>query len=231
MVTVTADNRAPSVVTALYVRTKALHLEAERTGVVAEILRGAASREAYVLLMRNLHPAYRAIEDGLERHRNSPILAPLASWRLARTAAIAADLAALAGPDWAQQWPLLPEGNAYANTVALAAEGDGSRLIAHAYTRYLGDLNGGLIVRRLLEKSLGLGASELSHYDFSAIAEPAVLKSDYRQALERAGAGASDSDAIVTEGAVAFECNIALSVAVQRHLAVSPAPSQEHRTE
>ncbi|MBI5128791.1 MAG: biliverdin-producing heme oxygenase [Rhodopseudomonas palustris] len=224
---VTADSGASSVVTALYVRTRALHLEAERTGVVAEILRGGASREGYALLLRNLHPAYREIEDGIERHRNSPILAPLARWRLARTSAIAADLTALAGPDWAAQWPLLPEGEAYARTISRAAEGDGSRLIAHAYTRYLGDLNGGLIVRRLLEKSLGLGAGELSHYDFSAIAEPAALKTDYRQALERAGAAAHDTDAIVAEGAVAFECNIALSIAVQRHLAGKPAPQSQ----
>ncbi|ABD08677.1 Heme oxygenase (decyclizing) [Rhodopseudomonas palustris HaA2] len=227
MVSVTAVSDEPSVVTALYLRTKALHLEAERTGIVADILRGAASRDGYVLLMRNLHPAYRELEDGIERHRNSPILAPLARWCLARTSAIAADLTALAGPNWAEQWPLLPEGEAYARTITLAAEGDGSRLIAHAYTRYLGDLNGGQIVRRLLEKSLGLGASELSHYDFSAIAEPATLKSDYRQALERAGAAAAASDAIVKEGAHAFECNIALSVAVQRRLAdtLVPRPS------
>jgi heme oxygenase len=35
-----------------------------------------------------------------------------------------------------------------------AAEGDGTRLIAHAYTRYLGDLSGGQILQRLLARSL-----------------------------------------------------------------------------
>ncbi|ABE40960.1 Heme oxygenase (decyclizing) [Rhodopseudomonas palustris BisB5] len=223
MVAIFADNDAPSIVTALYVRTKALHLEAEKTGFINEMLHGRASRHGYALLLRNLHPPYREIEGGLERHRNSAILAPMARYRLARTQAIEADLIALCGPNWADQLPLLPEGEAYARTIARSADGDGSRLIAHAYTRYLGDLNGGQIVRRLLEKSLGLGPRELTHYDFSAIAEPTALKTDYRRAIEAAGAAAPDPSAIIAEGAVAFECNIALSVAVQLHLASEAA--------
>lgn len=220
MTAVSAESGAPSVVTALYLRTKALHLEAERTGFVADMLRGAASRQGYTLLLRNLLPAYLNIEEGLERHRDNPVLRPLSRYRLARAPAIAADLAALAA---GASFPLLPEGEAYARTIARAAEGDGSRLIAHAYTRYLGDLNGGQIVKRLLEKSLGLGAHELAHYDFSAIGEPATLKAGYRQALELAGAAAADPEAIVAEGVLAFECNIALSVAVQRHLSGAAA--------
>ncbi len=219
MTAVSAESVAPSVVTALYVRTRALHLEAERTGFIADMLRGVASRNGYALLLRNLLPAYHQIEDGLERHRDDPVLRPLARYRLARAPAIAADLAALTD----DELPLLPEGEAYAQTIARAAEGDGSRLIAHAYTRYLGDLNGGQIVKRLLQKSLGLGPRELAHYDFSALGELAALKTGYRQALELAGAAAADPEAIIAEGAVAFECNIALSIAVQRRLSGPPA--------
>ena len=220
MTAVSAESGAPSVVTALYVRTRSLHLEAERTGFIADMLRGAASQRGYALLMRNLLPAYRQLEDGLERHRENSMLRPLARYRLARAPAIAADLAALTGDD---ELPLLPEGNSYAQAIAHAAEGDGSRLIAHAYTRYLGDLNGGQIVRRLLEKSLGLGPRELTHYDFSDIGEPAALKSGYRHALEQAGVAAADPEAIIAEGVVAFQCNIALSIAVQRHLSGAAA--------
>jgi len=57
------------IVTALYLRTKALHVEAERTGIIRDLLRGEATREGYVLLLRNLLPAYRAMEQGLVRHR------------------------------------------------------------------------------------------------------------------------------------------------------------------
>jgi len=224
MVVAPADTgAAASVVTALYVRTRTLHLEAERSGIIAEILRGTANRDGYALLLRNLHPVYREIEHGIARHRDNPILAPLAAQPLARTPAIESDLAALGGADWETRLQLLPSGAAYAERIRQAAGGDGSLLIAHAYTRYLGDLNGGLIVRRLLEKTLGLGDRELSHYDFSAIADPAELKGRYRQALEQAGAAVPDPGAVIEEGAAAFTCNIALSVAVQRHLAETAA--------
>jgi heme oxygenase len=224
MVVSPADNgAAQSVVTALYLSTRKLHLEAERSGIIAELLHGTASRDGYVLLLRNLHPVYREIEDGIARQRDNPILAPLAAHPLARAPAIESDLAALCGDNWQSRLPLLPAGDAYARRIRQAAEGDGSLLIAHAYTRYLGDLNGGQIVRRLLEKTLRLGARELSHYDFSAIADPAELKGDYRRALELAGAAAPDPGAVIEEGAVAFSCNIALSVEVQRHLADTAA--------
>jgi heme oxygenase (biliverdin-producing, ferredoxin) len=205
-----------SVVTALYLRTKALHIEAERTGIIRDLLRGEASRDDYVLLLRNLLPAYQAMEHGLERHRGSTMLMPLACHRLDRAPAIEADLVALCGMRWSHDIPLLPAGRLYANRITEAAKGNGAKLIAHAYTRYLGDLSGGQILQRLLMRSLKLGAAELSFYDFSAFCDLDALKSDYRKALDQAGALTTDRDAVVEEGAIAFSLNIDLSCAVQR---------------
>ena len=204
-----------SVVTALYLRTKTLHVEAERTGIIRDLLRGEASREGYVLLLRNLFPAYQAMERGLEHHRRSPGLGALANYRLDRAAAIQSDLIALCGKRWNRDLPLLAAGEAYAGRVAKSAEGDGAQLIAHAYTRYLGDLSGGLILQRLLVRSLELRPSELSFYDFPRFSDLDGLKADYRKALDRAGALVRDRDAVVEEGAVAFTLNINLSRAVQ----------------
>jgi len=218
MVTGSASGTLPvSVVNDLYVRTRKLHLEAEKSGIISDILHGTASREGYVLLLRNLHSAYREIETGIERHRDAPGLDLLAKYKLDRAPAIASDLTALCGADWAERIPLLPAGEAYARRVTLAAQGEGSRLIAHAYTRYLGDLNGGSVLARLLAKTLGLQPGELSLYDFSGLSSPLTLRNDYRGALDQAGAAAPDPDAIVEEGALAFSLNIALSVAVQQH--------------
>lgn len=225
MTTTSPDRASPGVVASLYVATKTLHAEAERTGIIRDMLRGDISRDGYVLLMRNLWPAYAALEQGLDRHRATPTLQPLAAFRLDRASAIAADLDALCGSDWADRLPLLPEGAAYADRIATTAESDGARLIAHAYTRYLGDLSGGQILRRLLARSLALRDDELSFYDFKGFADPAALKADYRNALEAAGQLAADPAAIVAEGATAFSLNIALSCAVRDH--VTPATAAE----
>jgi heme oxygenase (biliverdin-producing, ferredoxin) len=211
----TKSSSPDSVVAALYLRTKALHLEAERTGIIRDLLRGTASRNGYVLLLRNLLPAYQAMEHGLQRHRDSAILGAIADYRLDRAPAIEADLAALCGARWSRDIPLLAAGELYVSRVQEAAKGNGARLIAHAYTRYLGDLSGGQILQRLLARSLQLRPAELSFYDFPGFSDLDALKADYRKALDQAGALAADPDALIEEGAVAFSLNIDLSCAVQ----------------
>ncbi|HEY0328182.1 MAG TPA: biliverdin-producing heme oxygenase [Rhodopseudomonas sp.] len=211
------------ITTSLYHRTRTLHLEAEKSGIIAALLRGQATRDGYALLLRNLFPAYRELENGLDRHQGSGGLDQLKPFRLARAPAIESDLVALCGRDWATAIPWLAAGQAYANRIAQAAEGDGMLLIAHAYTRYLGDLNGGQIVRRLLANTYQLRACELSHYDFSGFPDAAALKHSYRAALNRAAAMAPAPDRIIEEGATAFSLNIELSVAVQDHVADSAA--------
>ena len=83
-----------------------------------------------------------------------------------------------------------------------------------AAVRTLGDLSGGQIVGDLLRRSLGLPEEALSFYRFSAIADIAAYKTDYRQALDAAGAEIADPAAVVAEAALAFRLNIALSEAV-----------------
>jgi heme oxygenase (biliverdin-producing, ferredoxin) len=227
MTAAAADRSSPaSTVTALYLRTRALHVEAERTGVIRDILRGEASREGYILLLRNLHPAYLAMEQGLERHRGSPHLGQLVAYRFDRAAAIEADLVSLCGARWNRHVPLLAAGERYAGRIAQASEGDGARLIAHAYTRYLGDLSGGQILQRLLARSLQLQPLELSFYEFPRFSDLEALKMDYRQALDRAGASFPDGDAIVEEGALAFAHNIALSCGVRAAVTLGSATAE-----
>ena len=57
---------------ALRQATAALHRQAERSGFVEQVLRGEVTRPAYALYLRNLMPAYAAMERGLERHRGTP---------------------------------------------------------------------------------------------------------------------------------------------------------------
>jgi heme oxygenase (biliverdin-producing, ferredoxin) len=159
------------------------------------------------------------MEQGLARHHATPGLDRVSGYSFDRAGAIAADLDALCGKNWPTAIPLLPAGSSYGDVIARAAEGDGSRLIAHAYTRYLGDLSGGQIVQKLLAKSLQFRPDQLSMFDFSSFPDPETLKSEYRHALEHAGASVVDPDLVVEEGATAFTLNIALSVAVKRFVA------------
>jgi heme oxygenase (biliverdin-producing, ferredoxin) len=199
----------------LFERTRTLHVRAERSGIISDILSGEASRYGYALLLRNLLPAYQEMEAGLERQRLPPGRS-IVRRELYRAPALIADLRALYGPEWEQSLPMLSASAHYGRDVAAAAENGGIRLIAHVYTRYFGDLSGGQILKKLLSRKLGLKAQELSFYDFPHIADADVFKRDYRMALNQATQEITDVDAIVAEAISAFEHNIAVSEAVKK---------------
>lgn len=192
-------------------RTSALHAEAERSGFVGELLRGRADRRRYAVFLRNLLPAYRELESGLDLHRDSPGIREARRPAVYRSAALESDLEALCGSDWSRAVPLLPAAQRYASAVAEAALGDGTCLIAHAYTRYLGDLNGGRILRDLVARSLSLDGTALAFYSYPQLADVEAFKTSYREDLERAGLAAPDPERVVAEAEKAFHLNIELS--------------------
>jgi heme oxygenase (biliverdin-producing, ferredoxin) len=212
-----ASHTAPqaSLVELLRENTRALHTRAERSGIINDILHGQASRYGYALFLRNLLPAYQQLEAGLRANRHSAPASAAAREELYRTAFLEADLVQLAGARWERALPFLPAGEEYARRIAAAARGDGSGLIAHAYTRYLGDLSGGQILKRLLARAPGLGAEELTFYDFPEIDDTQRFKESYRRALNNVAASITDLAAVLAEAAAAFELNIAVSEAVQ----------------
>ncbi len=194
--------------------TAALHTRAERAGIVADLLRGRATQAGYALLLRNLLPVYREIEDGLWRRRDSPALRPFARPDLFRASAIEADLSALRGAGAATA-PLLPAAARYAHRARLAASGDGGRLIAHAYVRVLGDLSGGRLFAPLLARTLGLPPAALRFYAFPDVPDLDAAKSAWRAGIDRAAAMLDDPADMAREARIAFRLNIALSEAVR----------------
>jgi heme oxygenase len=192
-----------------------LHGRAERSGFVADMLRGRATRTGYTLFLRNLLPAYQALETGLEKHRQTPGLEGLARPEIYRAKAMEADLLGLCGPDWFDALPLLPAGRKYAHRVAAAAEGSGAGLIGHAYVRYLGDLSGGQVLKRLLSKSLGLAANTLSFYDFPEIDEIKEYKVYFRDVLDQISFSVLSRADVVAAAIEAFSINIQISEAIK----------------
>jgi heme oxygenase (biliverdin-producing, ferredoxin) len=198
----------------LRTQTKPLHTAAERSGIIRELLAGTASRQGYALLLRNLLPVYRALESGLDRHLNSRGFRELRWPALYRATAIESDLVGLSGQSWCERLPLLSEANCYARRVTEAANGSGARLMAHAYVRYLGDLSGGQILKRLLIRSLSLEESSLAYYEFSDVEDIATFKTQFRNTIDRAATEIGEVASVIDEAVTAFGLNIAVSEAV-----------------
>ena len=202
-----------TLVTRMRATTASRHARAERSGIVAAILSGRASRTGYALYLRNLLPAYRGMERALERQEALAAVRQLARPALYRADRIAADLVALIGPDWCDQVPLLPSGERYAARVEWAGAGNGTRLIAHAYTRYLGDLSGGQILRRRLAQQFGPGFP-VAFAEFPGIGEGGAFVAAFRAALNRAASQTMDDEPVLREAITAFDLNIELSLEV-----------------
>ncbi len=206
---------------ALRSRTAEIHHEAERSGIVADILRRKADSRGYALLLRNLLPAYMRIEELLSRHQDHPHLGPFAQPALHRANAVRSDLESIAGENWEHDLPLLDTTARYVECISDAGSGDGLRLIPHGYVRYFGDLSGGQILKKLLGQSMNLPPESLSLYDFPDISEIAAFKNRLRDSIDAAGQAVEDPEVLIAEALLAFQMNVDLSNDVQAYVASS----------
>ena len=91
------------------------------------------------------------------------------------------------------------------------ADKDSYLLVGHHYTRYLGDLSGGQILKGIAEKALNLREGEgLKFYEFDKIDDKKEYKNKYRTALDNLPLDQGQIDAIITEANYAFKLNMDL---------------------
>jgi heme oxygenase (biliverdin-producing, ferredoxin) len=191
--------------------TRALHVAAERSGVMRALLRGALDRAAYARLLRALHVLYAALERGLADHAERPAVAAVHDPALARADRLAQDLDLLAGPGWAGALPVPAAARAYAARLDHLAAADPDLLVAHAYVRYLGDLSGGQHVARAVRRALALeGTRGTAFYEFPALGDLDAFKGAYRAALDALPVDAAGAARLVGEARWAFAAHVAL---------------------
>ncbi len=189
--------------------TRELHRQAERSGVMAELMQGRISRETYCLLLRNLQPIYAALEAGLDAHHpTDPNVQRLWRPELRRLAALEQDLDHLhAGVDWRLDLPVLGAAAEYAERLERLARTDPVLLIPHAYLRYLGDLHGGQMLARIVRQGFGLqGELGTAFYAFGDEDAQLLerLKREFRAGLDGLVLTPAQQDAVVGEACEGF---------------------------
>ena len=137
------------------------------------------------MLLRNLHALYAALEQALEQHAGHASVEPVRLAALGRSAALAHDAQALHGAGWAQRLAVMPAMRDYCDRLQALAQRQPQLLAAHAYVRYLGDLSGGQVLRRIVSGSDALGGpGAVRFYEFGTPAEVAALAARLRAGLE-----------------------------------------------
>ncbi|WGL51698.1 biliverdin-producing heme oxygenase [Nocardioides sp. BP30] len=183
---------------------RAEHEAAEGSSFMAELLAGRVNATGYAEYLRRLRPVYAAMESLARDQREDPIVAAVHDPALDRLAALDADL-----DHWAPGEPRetdSPAAQAYRARVQ-ASGSWGGLLVAHHYTRYLGDLSGGQAIGRILDRSFDLDGRGIAFYDFPAIPKPKPYKDAYRARLDALALAAEEVDRVVAEVKVAFALN------------------------
>ena len=188
------------------------HVQAETSTFMSDLLGGRLGVDAYARYTEQLWFVYEALEAGAERLASDPVAGPFIRPELFRLTSLEQDLAHLRGPEWRSLVSALPATRAYADRVRECAEDWPAGYIAHHYTRYLGDLSGGQIIRDKAEKTWGFTrkGDGVRFYVFEEISNPAAFKRSYRELLDEVRADDLEKQRIVAECKRAFALNTAV---------------------
>lgn len=193
--------------TAMREGSMAEHEAAEHSSFMTELMAGGLVAQAYADYLLRYREVYAALETAIRARLDDPAVAAVHDPALERLAAIDADL-----DHWAPAGPRTvdsPAAAAYRARLEAATEW-GGLLVAHHYTRYLGDLSGGQAIGRILDRTYGLDGAGVAFYDFAEIPKPKPYKDAYRARLDGLDLAAGDKQRVVDEVKVAFRLNQAV---------------------
>lgn len=186
------------------------HRSAESGAFMRALFAGELPRASFAALTTQLYFVYAELERAAAALRDDPLAGPFLSPGLDRVPALEADLAYFHGPRWRDVAVPGPAARGYARRIAETAGWPGG-LVAHHYTRYLGDLSGGPDIARAAAQAYGLTGAGLRFYRFAAIGDPDAFKDAYRRRLDGLAAGdPAECDRVIAEARAAYRLNIAL---------------------
>ena len=204
-----------SLATALKEGTKESHSAAENTKFVASFLRGVVDYEEYRKLLTNFYYVYDTMEQRI-RETEDPMVQAIRSENLERKEGIERDLEYYYGADWKDKQIPSEACNTYCHRINEIAEKDPYLLVAHHYTRYIGDLSGGKILKEITARVLKPPAGKgLDFYEFPSIPNAKLFKQNYRAVLDNLGVDSSQENALITEANYAFRLNMYLFDEIQ----------------
>ncbi|MER6914252.1 biliverdin-producing heme oxygenase [Streptomyces sp. NPDC000594] len=207
------------------VATHEKHDEANESPFMSDLLGGRHDVAAFARYTAQLWFVYQALEETADALKDDPVAGPFIQPVLFRTAGLERDLAHLLGDHWREGLVPLPETMAYADRIRECAQEWTAGYVAHHYTRYLGDLAGGQVVRDRAEKTWGFDrkGDGVRFYVFDEITNPAAFRREYRALLDAVNADDLERQRIVDECRRAYDFNGAIFAALTEEFPLSAA--------
>ena len=196
--------------------TKKSHSMAENTSFVASFLRGVVDESKYRQLVANFYFIYHALESEMNMNKDNPFVGPIRLNGLERHDALIKDCEYFYGDNWREKIYPTEQTQRYVSRIHEVAKENPELLIALHYTRYMGDLSGGQILKGIAQKALGLKEDGLAFYEFPEITDKKTFKDSYRRVLDTMiPATQKDVDGIIVEANYAFRLNMYMFEEIQ----------------
>ncbi|XP_028601855.2 heme oxygenase 1 [Podarcis muralis] len=204
---------------ALKESTKEVHEQAETTDFMMRFQKGQMSLHEFKLYLASLYYVYVALEKESERNKDNPVYAPVYfPNELNRRAALEEDLEYFYGPTWRKEIQCHEATQKYVDRLHHVGQYEPELLVAHAYTRYLGDLSGGQILKKIAQKMFHLPSTGegLSFFNFPGVTNISKFKQLYRARMNSLPMNSATEERILEEAKRSFLLNIEVFKELQR---------------
>lgn len=190
------------------------HRSAEHSSTMTDLIKGELPLEGFVHMQAQVAYVYAALEEAADRLRDDPIAGAFIDERLRRTPSMSRDLDLLGGSVVASIEPSAAT-RTYCDRITSIASDWSPGLVAHHYTRYLGDLSGGQHICRVVERTYGIDrTSGSSFFHFADIDDVDEYKAGYRSLLDAMPLSAEERVRFVEEVSTAYAMSTDLFLAL-----------------
>ena len=151
------------------------------------------------------------MEEEIEKlcQKSHPIISPIGFKELFRKRKLEQDLSFYFGSNWSELAKPSKPAIEYEARIREIAKDKPELLIGHHYSRYIGDLSGGQLLKTITKKAMNLAGDEgLGFYIFEEIRDEKEFKVKYRKTLDNLPIDQKIADSIVEEANRSFKYNM-----------------------
>jgi heme oxygenase (biliverdin-producing, ferredoxin) len=190
------------------------HTAAENTAFMKCMLKGIVEWQSFRKLIANLYFIYSSLETELQRHIAHPVVGLIYFPELNRQEHLQQDLSFYYGQNWRNIIAPSTAAQIYVDRIQFVSRTEPALLVAHSYTRYMGDLSGGQglknVVRAALQLPANLGTALYEFDQMATVPAQRAFKERYRQALDSLPVDEETAQRIAVEANDAFALNRAV---------------------
>jgi heme oxygenase len=188
------------------------HREAERRPFMRVFFKGQLPREPYVAWIGRQWFVYEAIEQAAEQLRDDPIVGVMHTPEIRRQDRLGEDLKFFLGPDWRDRIAPSPATEKYVERIQWCRDEFPAGWVAHQWLRYMGNIGGQEILRRLVTKSQELTDDRgLAFYQWPDIGEVSPFFGRFHARMDSMDLDLSMKQRVVEEADQAFLLNMMLT--------------------